>query len=52
MYHNVQTFPVKFVRLGQIYQGMLVVMNHLEVILLEQTNFQGGYAITDFISIF
>ena len=31
---------------------MLAIVNHIEVVLLEQTNFQGGYAITDFILIF
>lgn len=50
IFQNVQNFPVKFIREGQLIQGMFVIVNQVEVILLEQTRFENSYSITDFIA--
>jgi hypothetical protein len=51
LYPNVQSFPVRLVRANQICQGMLVLVNQIEIILLESTNFQNSYSTSDFLSV-
>lgn len=42
---------MRLLRGGQIYQGMVALLNQVEIILFEQTSFQNSFAIADFISI-
>jgi len=51
IYPTIQVFPVRLSRGAQICQGMLALVNQVEIILLEQTNFQNSFYTADFISV-